>query len=394
MIAIVLACAVGIPQQATAEPPTTTAAPLSAAVREYAATADIVIDAGLEYLIATQSKQGSWGSEQQPMIYDRFWSNPETHRAWQYAVTSLVCLSLMEVKDHPRAASALTAGLDFVMHAPLIHRPSDWDTDNTWAYVYGLAATTQAAKSPRFADSPIHVGLKVRGRKLLEQLCAYQSPNGGWGYYDDEATTSPPQWGTSFMTGVALLALLDAEELGWKMDPKVIPAVVAALNRCRLPDGSYTYSVKAIPALSGGVGIDRARGSLSRIQVCNLALYRAQAAGYAAQMSLQEMREGLGLLFREHHYLDIARGRPYPHEAYHLNSGYFYFFGHYYAGQVLALLEPEAVERFYGPLVRSIAKTQANDGSMVDFFMNDYGRAYGAAYGIGTLLEAKKALKR
>jgi hypothetical protein len=77
-----------------------------------------------------------------------------------------------------------------------------------------------------------------------------------------------------------------------------------------------------------------------------------------------------------------------------LNSGYFYFFGHYYAGQVLALLEPEAVERFYGPLVQSIAKTQSPDGSMIDFFMNDYGRPYGAAYGIGTLLEAKKALKR
>jgi hypothetical protein len=394
LITVVLACAFGFLQQATAEPQTSTEVPLSAAVREYAATADVIINGGLEYLIATQSKQGSWGSEQNPMIYDRFWSNPETHRAWQYAVTSLVCLSLMEVENHPRAASALSAGLDFVINAPLIKRPSDWDTDNTWAYVYGLAATTQAAKLPRFANGSEATGLKVRGRILLEQLCAYQSPNGGWGYYDDEATTSPPQWGTSFMTGVALLALLDAEELGWKMDPKVIPAAVAALNQCRLPDGSYTYSVKAIPALSAGVGIDRARGSLSRISVCNLALFRAQATGYEAQMSLPEMRAGLALLFQEHHYLDIARGRPNPHEAYHLNSGYFYFFGHYYAGQVLALLEPEAVERFYGPLVQSIAKTQSPDGSMIDFFMNDYGRPYGAAYGIGTLLEAKKALKR
>lgn len=394
MIPAVLACACGFLQQTTAEPQASTVVPLSAAVREYAATADVVIDAGLEYLIATQSQQGAWGSEQQPMIYDRFWSNPETHRAWQYATTALVCLSLMEVENHPRAASALTAGLDFVINAPLIQRPSEWDTDNTWAYVYGLAAISQAAKLPRFAEGPERAGIGVRGRKLLQQLCAYQSPNGGWSYYDDEATTSPPQWGTSFMTGVALMALLNAQELGWEMDPKVIPAAVAALNRCRLPDGSYTYSVKAIPALSAGVGIDRVRGSLSRIQVCNLALYRAQMAGYATQVNLEELREGLVLLFREHHYLDIARGRPHPHEAYHLNSGYFYFFGHYYAGQVLALLEPEAVERFYGPLVQTIAKTQSADGSMVDFFMNDYGRAYGAAYGIGTLLEAKKALRR
>jgi hypothetical protein len=224
-------------------------------------------------------------------------------------------------------------------------------------------------------------------------LNSFQSPNGGWAYYDAEATTSPPQWGTSFMTGVALLALLDARALGWEVDEKILAGAIAAIERCRLPDGSYTYTVQAIPALSAGTGIDNVRGSLSRIQVCNLALYRAAAAGFETSVDEEQLRNGLRLLFREHHYLDIARGRPYPHEAYHYNSGYFYFFGHYYAGIVLAELGLGAVDSFYGPLVQQIAKTQSGDGSMIDYFMNDYGRPYGVAFGIGCLLEAKKALK-
>jgi hypothetical protein len=394
LIGLLLAATCVCNQQAGVLADVEQAPPQTAAVREYASTAERIIHSGLEFLIATQTQKGTWGSPQDPMIYDRFWSNPETHRAWQYAVTSLVCISLMQVEDNPRAASALNAGLDFVVNAPPILRVSDWDTDNTWAYVYGLAALTQAAQIEQLCADGKGVGIGVRGRILLQQLCAYQSPNGGWGYYDDEATTSPPQWGTSFMTGVVVLALLDAQKLGWEIDSKVIPAAVAALNRCRLPDGSYTYSVNAIPTLSTGTGINRVRGSLSRMQVCNLALYRAAAAGYAAEMSTEQLRQGLGLLFQEHHYLDIARGRPNPHEAYHLNSGYFYLFGHYYAGQVLAELDAAAVQRYYGALVLEVAKTQATDGSMIDFFMNDYGRPYGAAFGIGALLEAKKSLKR
>lgn len=365
----------------------------SSAVTEYRAQADKVINNGLEYLIATQDRNGSWGSWQEPMIYDAVWSNLETHLAWQYAVTGLVCLSLMEVKGNPRADAALNGGLDFLTASPLIKRINEWDTDNTWAYVYGLAALAKAAQDPRFAEGMKRVAIHVRGRKLLKQLNSYQSPNGGWGYYDDEATTSPPQWGTSFMTGVAVLALLDAEKLGWKMSDKVLPAAIAALEHCRLPDGAYTYSVTPISIQNAGTGINRVRGSLSRIQVCNWALYQAAAAGYETSIGKAELRSGLALLFKEHHYLDIARGRPYPHEAYHLNAGYFYFFGHYYAGSVLAELGHDGAESFYGALTHEIGKTQSADGSMVDFFMNSFGRPYGTAYGIGALLEANKVFK-
>ena len=32
--------------------------------------------------------------------------------------------------------------------------------------------------------------------------------------------------------------------------------------------------------------------------------------------------------------------RPVPHEAYYLNAGYFFYFGHYYCGLAIGLLPP------------------------------------------------------
>ncbi len=366
---------------------------LPPAVGEALAQAREVIQHGRDFLIQSQNPDGSWGGPQHPMIYDRYWSNPETHRSWQIATTGLVCMALMDMPTDREAQSALNQGIDYLTNAPSLKRPSDWDTDNTWGYVYGLAALTKAAQNPRLSTSTRKVAIEMRGKAFLRQLWAYQAPNGGWAYYDDDTKAQRPSWGTSFMTAVAVLGILDAKQLGWKIEEPALKRGIEALQHARLPDGSYTYSIEILPVVDTGVGIDRVRGSLSRIQVCNLALIRAKEQGYAVNIQDEDLRQGLQQLFREHHYLDIARGRPIPHEAFHYNSGYFYFFGHYYAGAILQRLSPADRNRFLVPLVASIAKTQSRDGSMIDFFMNDYGKPYGVAFGMGCLLQATASLR-
>jgi len=371
---------------ATQEP--VPAASMAPATSEAVAQAGKVVDAGLGFLLETQNGDGSWGGYQDPMIYDQFWSNPETHRSWTIATTGLVCMALMDLPEEARSEAALHHGIDYLTSSPELKRPSDWDTDNTWGYVYGFVALVKASAHPRLGAGSRKVAIEARGKAFLQNLYDYQAPNGGWAYYDDETKALRPSWATSFQTAVAILGLLDAKELGWEIEEDRLRRAVAALQRCRLPDGSYTYSIETIPSLDAGTGIDRVRGSLSRIQVCNLALIRAKEAGYDAKITDADLMEGLGLLFREHHYLDIARGRPYPHEAYHYNSGYFYFFGHYYAGLVVERLGGRAKDRYLPALVKEIGKTQSPDGSMIDYFMNDYGRPYGVAYGIGALIRA------
>lgn len=352
------------------------------------AQAQDVIAKGAGFLIETQNSDGSWGGPRKPMIYDRVWTFPESHRSWQIATTGLAVMTLMDLPADGNARAAVDHGIDYLTNGARLKRPVGWDSDNTWGYVYGFAALAKAAKDSRLGSGSRRIAIEAKGKEFMQQMYDYQSPNGGWAYYAMETEAARPSWGTSFMTAVAVLAILDAKELGWKIEEKRLAAGVRAIEHCRLPDGSYTYSVNPISTLNTGVGIDRVRGSLSRIQVCNLALIRAKEAGFETSVTEEDLSVGLALLFREHHYLDIARGRPHPHEAYHANSGYFYYFGHYYAGYVLERLSAQDKDRFLPPLVHSIAKTQSPDGSMVDYFMNDYGRPYGVAYGIGALMRA------
>ena len=352
-----------------------------------AAEARAGVAKGLEFLRSVQEQNGAFGHWRHPE--SEFWSNPEGHKAWQAASAVVAAMALMDAGSSVEDAAALDRAIDFLCAGAVVQRPSDWDTDNVWAYVYGLAGLARAAADPRYGASadPTRAGaIAATGARLLDKLWLYQTPNGGWAYYDMETLTYRPSWATSFTTAVAVLGLLDARALGWAVDETRLRRAVAALQRCRLPSGAYTYNVETFPSPGGLEHIDQVKGSLSRIQVCNLALWRAQRElGIDSKLTVDELRQGLQYFFREHKFLDVALKKPIPHEAYYYNSGYFYFFGHYYAAFVIELL-PEADQQHFAPLLwREILKLQQKDGSMWDYYMSSYGKPYGVAFGVGAL---------
>jgi hypothetical protein len=140
------------------------------------------------------------------------------------------------------------------------------------------------------------------------------------------------------------------------------------VSRCALPNGAYSYSLDPIPRFDGGEHIDDVKGSLSRIQVCNWALARVGEK----KITPERLREGLSELFEHHRFLDVARMRPYPHEAYYYNSGYFYLFGHYYAAEAIELLPSEEREALHARLGVHLLSTQRPDGSAADFLTSGY----------------------
>jgi hypothetical protein len=75
-----------------------------------------------------------------------------------------------------------------------------------------------------------------------------------------------------------------------------------------------------------------------------------------------------------------------PHEAYYRNSGYYYFFGHYYCARVLQVA-PAGARRDL--LVRWLAEQmvidQNPDGSWFDYPLYGYGFAYATGYAMRTL---------
>ena len=343
---------------------------------------------GRAFLVSAQNEDGSWGGWGGTGPLDEFWSNPYTHHGWIVATTGLVALALLEVPadapDFERAQGALDRALDYIVAEGDLARPSDWDVDQTWGYIYGLDALTAALADPRYASGDRTRGLRARAVDLVQKLARYQTPSGGWGYYDFDTLARRPSWATSFQTAAAIVSLVQARRVGVELPDGMLPRAVKALARCRLPNGAYSYDVEAIPRLGRATDINQVKGSLGRIQAGNYAL---ALAGHP-DVGHDELVAGLDELFRHHRFLDIARKRPVPHEAYYLNAGYFYFFAHYYAGKVLELLPPSDRVAYSARLAREVIKTQEADGSMWDYPMNRYHKPYGTAFGVLTLQRA------
>lgn len=338
---------------------------------------------GVAFLLEDQNSDGSWGGPRGAVytFTGSVWSNPETHRSWKVATTGLCCMALLEAGRDEPARQAADRAVDYLIRNAAVKRPSEWDTMNSWAYMYGAQALARAYVEPRYADTPRREQCRDTAEVLLHRLGDCQALNGGWGYLEfDVPRTSRQQWATSFTTAAAVVALLDARAAGFDVEQAVLDRALRAVERCRLPSGAYTYAVRAVPDPRHSEYIDQIKGSLGRIQVCALALRMG-----GRPVSDQRLKTGLNQLFRWHRFLDIARNKPIPHETYYYNSGYFYLFGHYYAARVVRELPRAEQADFWPRLCYEVAKTQQADGSMWDYDMHAYHKPYGTAFGVLTL---------
>jgi hypothetical protein len=338
---------------------------------------------GVEFLLKDQNSDGSWGGPRGAVytFTGDVWSNPETHRSWKVATTGLACMALLEVGQNDETLQAADRAVDYLIKHAAVKRPSEWDTMNSWAYIYGAQALASAYIRPRYAGTPRREQCRDVGEELLARLAACQAPNGGWGYLEFNVPRTPrQQWSTSFTTAAAIIAMLDARQAGFEVDDAVVQRAARAVAHCRLPSGAYTYSVPVIPDPRHSEWIDQVKGSLSRIQECNLALLMA---GY--EVTEDRIRTGMEQFFRYHRFLDIACNKPIPHENFYYNSGYFYLFGHYYAARLIRQLPKEEWEEYWPPLRYEVVKMQQKDGSTWDYDMHAYHKPYGTAFTVLTL---------
>jgi len=167
---------------------------------------------GVAYLISSQNDDGSWGSFREPA--HEFWSNPFTHQAWTVGTTALGLMCLLEAPDDKDVGVAVGHALRFLLDHPPLRRPSDWDVDNTWGDIYALQALCDTLEHSEYGQGDLSESLRTKIEEHIAALSKTQAPDGGWGYYDFETRTLRPSWSTSFMTATAILALLDARQLG------------------------------------------------------------------------------------------------------------------------------------------------------------------------------------
>ena len=331
------------------------------------AAAQAGIDRALAFLVTTQNPDGSWGSSSCETTMEMVFSI-ETHYAWCVAAHGLATMALLAAKETPARRAALDKAVRWLCDCRMTRRGSNWDNDAVWGWLYGSVAMTTIAQDGRYRTDEWRGPVAFRGQEFVGWLAKNQEPLGGFGYYDDPPYTRRPKWGTSFATAAVVPALGTAQQLGWLPDTTTRDRAATYVRRCRLPNGAYEYDLSPVPRLNGGEHINDVKGSLGRIQVGNWALRQAGDAALTDAM----IRQGLEQFFEHHRFLAVARMRPIPHEAYYLNAGYFFYFGHYYCGLAIELLPPADREAFRRQLRQKLLATQRADGSYCDFLGASY----------------------
>jgi len=333
------------------------------------------LNRALTWIVGKQNPDGSWGTDTVESLYELNYS-PASFSAWKLAGGAISTLALLGAEETPERRKALDRAVEFVLQVERPRRGNDWDIDNNWAALYVTVLLEKVARDPRYQGEPWKTRIAARGAEYLQHLADQQDPLGGWGYYEGPVVSRRPTWSTSFSTACVVPALLGAKELGWPVDEKMLARAIEYVRRCALPNGAYEYDLSPIPSITGGESINDVKGSLGRIQVCNWARYRAQDP----RVTEDKLRQGLEQFFAHHHFLDVARMRPIPHEAYYANAGYFYFFGHYYAAMVIESLPEAEREAWHARLRAEIVKAQGAEGHFVDFIGSFYSYTYATGF--------------
>lgn len=339
------------------------------------------INRGVEFLIGKQNKNGSWGSPTRTKSLNIYAPVPGAHHAFRAAATSLCISALLETApDNERAMAAVDRAQVWLFEKlPELKRAQGDAIYNVWGHAYSIQALARLHRWR--ADQPaVQQQIEDLIRLQFDRLTRYESVDGGWGYYDFRYKAQRPTASSiSFVNGTVLIAFAEARDMGLEPPAKVVKRAIAAVNRQRKPDFSYLYGeyLNKTPMR----GINRPGGSLGRTQCCNCALRMWGDDTITDNV----IKSWLFRLYVRNGWLDIGRKRPVPHESWMQVAGYFYYYGHYYAGLSLAQLPSAEQQEFKPMLARLMIDRQEKNGSWWDYPLYDYHEPYGTAFALMTL---------
>ncbi len=354
------------------------------------ATVAASLERGVDFLVADQNPNGSWGGPTRTKGLNIYAPVPGAHHAFRAGASGLALSGLIDSGDRrPETLAAIEKGGEWMAeHLPKLRRADQTTTYNVWGHAYGLRALTRLH---RIADSDEERSKWQRlATQQIELLQRYAEVDGGWGYldlFDGFTSRKPSGMPTSFTTATVLLAVDEAtREMGVALDPKVTTPALASLERQRTPDFSYVYSHshRVVPRRP----INRPAGSLARSQACNAAL-RVFGEGKVTDEVLETW---LKRFIDREGFLSIGRKRPVPHETHFAISGYFYYYGIFYFIESARLLPEERHAHHATELARVILHRQEKDGSWWDYPLYDYHQPYGTGYALMALSWCRDAL--
>jgi len=377
LAALAIACGCGAPRQADTPLVVHTQAPVRSRPPD-AAIAD-----GVKWLLDHQRPGGYWGTGCWSWGYDIYGTVPGAQQAFKAGTTGLCAMALREAGTPEALAAARRAELWLATDGTRIRRIDEDEIYNIWGHIYALQALAGAVRGE--TDPALVEKLRAGAAIHVDMLGRYQSAYGGWNYYDFAAHTRTPSLApTSFATAAGLVALRAARDAGIEVPETMIRRSVRLLEHCRLGNNCYLYSFghRYRPRHV----VNQVPGSLGRTQAGNDALLEWASP----KVTLDDARNGLKNLFEKQGFLECGRKRPIPHEAYYAVAGYFYYFGHYYAARLIALLPKEERAPWAARLSKLIRSHQEDDGCWWDYnAIWDFHKPYGTAYALMILLRCR-----
>ncbi len=339
------------------------------------------IGRGVKFLVRTQNPDGSFGSHVSKRIGEIYAPLPGSHQAFRAATTALSVSAMLECRPNdPDVKESVELAEKWLLEKlPSVRRAQGDTIYNIWAHAYGIQALVKLHN--------VHQATPKRQEKIddvirqqIDMLSRYESVDGGWGYYDFRfQARKPTSSSISFVNATVLVALKEAADVGIEVPEKIVKRAVAAIKRQQKPDFTYLYG----EYLKNGPmrGINRPGGSLGRSQACNLALRLWGDEGITDNV----LKIWLYRLYLRNGWLDIGRKRPIPHEAWMQVAGYFYYYGHYYAGLCIDQLKPEDRDEYRNLLADILSRHQEPDGSWWDYTLYNYYKQYGTAFALMSL---------
>lgn len=337
---------------------------------------DAAVARGVDFLLANQNPNGSWGSAERTKGLNIYAPVPGSHQAFRAAVTSMCISALIEAgSDSAKAANAVERGEAWLdENLPKVRRATPDALYNVWAHGYSLQALAKLHHR--------HSGNSEKQKRITElvadqvdKLTRYEAVGGGWGYYDfDVGAKKPAASSISFTTAAILTSMAECRDQGFEMPKPLVDRAVKSIERQMKPDFTYLYGdyLKWVPHHP----VNMIGGSLGRTQACNCAL----RLWGVTKITDQVMDATLDRLFARNWWLDIGRKRPVPHESHFAVAGYFYYFGHYYAARCIELLPTESRGPQQDQLAFHLLKLQEKDGSWWDYPFYNYHQQYGTAF--------------
>ncbi|MFM7117268.1 MAG: prenyltransferase/squalene oxidase repeat-containing protein [Planctomycetota bacterium] len=346
---------------------------------------DAAISRGVEFLLKVQNKDGSWGTAEQTKDLNIYAPVPGAHHAFRSAVTGLCVAALLDVQSSDqRVTVAIDRGEKWLLeNLPSLRRATGDALYNIWGHAYGIEALARL-HSYRTGDEAKQSSLRAEMIHQIELLGRYESVHGGWGYYDFAMQLQKPSSDpNSFTTATVLYAFHLAQGTGVSVPKKLIDRGLDVIRRQQRPDLGYLYSENFL--YRTGADINKPGGSVGRSQACNLVLRL-----YGDKSVTDEaIATWANRLFARNLWLDIGRKRPVPHEAWYQVAGYFFYYGHYYAGLCIEHAPADQQKTLRDQLAHVMISLQEKDGSWWDYPLYNYHQQYGTAFALMTLKRCK-----